>query len=156
MKIYLLSILCLVCLVGCETSATQDQQQMIEKDSNGNKLKRGSIDVPEYEVVQENGDGSIEIVYNRTAYREEIRTRMVTVNKTRTEERSRETKNGIETYTVEVPYVEQIPQSYTVMVPYTEQVSATVPKGKKIDSYLAEKLTELKELKGVNDFDDPP
>lgn len=39
---------------------TQEQEQVIRKNSNGNEIKRAGLDVPEHEVVQENADGSTE------------------------------------------------------------------------------------------------
>ena len=163
MRRYSLSLALIVSVVlgGCNQQPA-DPPETTATPTESNESGESRLDIPNYSIVSRNTDGSVTVSYAVTLYRLETRVRMVTMQKTRSEERTRErnvtdtdgvVKTVTETYVVEVPYTEEVEQTYTVQVPYQETRELLVPKGKDIEQYLADTLTKLKELQDVSSFD---
>ncbi|XZE54661.1 hypothetical protein SH139x_000636 [Planctomycetaceae bacterium SH139] len=109
---------CLLLGLCCSGQLARGQQSNVWKPAGGPQWDLGSLAVAKF-VGEQDGQPALALMV--TDWRVETRTRVVNVMKQVPETRTRTVENnGVteeRTYTVMVPYTEQVEQTYTVQIP---------------------------------------
>jgi hypothetical protein len=104
------------------SQAAWGQQATVWKPAAAPQWDPGSLAVAKF-VGEQDGQPTLALMV--TDWQVETRTQTVEVTKYRSEQREREIENNgvreVRTYTVQVPYTEQITQEYTVQIPAGQQ-----------------------------------